>query len=560
MESQQFHLKWNNHSLNTLNSFQHLLDTSCLVDVSLTCATGKVVPAHRMVLAACSDYFYRLFKDLPEKHPVIVFKDASEQILADLLEFMYRGEVEVDESNLSDFLKFADTLQVKGLSQGDGLPAWKVRGDEEKVAVSSLPATPNSCTTPRDTPPITVKDASKLTAPAAPLPEPVSSLNKASSYHFTSAMGLPGQPKFPGFFPGLPGAEPDLYSHLTSPNLFNALKRKYPVSLGQKQGFPPLDPDNPVLKMPFLKDYFAKHPLDLSDTARLYPNLKEDDDIAERSPPPSESEGGASVGGHDDKNSDQVDPKTGAPATASGGRKPQGRGSRLERMIAAEYKILSEYSAETNGATPQDALPAITPELMKSRRTHSLQLAIGEILHNRASVQSAATKYHIPRETLRRHYQRYLKAMGINKEGGGGGGGAPSPSRTPSTTPTKSSIETLAAAAAAAAAASGGGDEAAGNYSSLLDIGQAYGIWGAGDVKMAAGEADVGDLKIDEEGDADSNDGQEDQNHAEEQIDVTCSSPTNSTPPSSTNNNNNVNNIVNDKPLAAPRPVPMEIV
>ena len=117
MEAQQFHLKWNNHSLNTLSSFQHLLDTNCLVDVSLTCSSGKIVPAHRMVLAACSDYFYRLFKDLPEKHPVIVFKDASEQILNDLLEFMYRGEVEVDESNLSDFLKFADTLQVKGLSQ-----------------------------------------------------------------------------------------------------------------------------------------------------------------------------------------------------------------------------------------------------------------------------------------------------------------------------------------------------------------------------------------------------------------------------------------------------------
>lgn len=438
MESQQFHLKWNNHSLNTLNSFQHLLDTSCLVDVSLTCASGKVVPAHRMVLAACSDYFYRLFKDLPEKHPVIVFKDASEQILADLLEFMYRGEVEVDEANLSDFLKFADTLQVKGLSQGDGLPGWKLRAaaggsDDDKAAAAgglatscSLPATPNSCTTPRDTPPISVKDPAKLTGPVV-LPEPVASMNKA--YHFTSAaaMGLPGaaaaaaaaaggvQPKFPAFFPGLPGSE-DLYSQLTSPNLFNALKRKYPVALGQKAGgvvagaagFPPLDPDNPVLKMPFLKDYFAKHPLDLSDTARLYPNLKEEDDIAERSPPPvSEAESASAETAASDKTSDSASttPTASGEKSASsgggGGRKPQGRGSRLERMIAAEYKILSEYS-ETNGAAPPpDALPAITPELMKSRRTHSLQLAIGEILHNRASVQSAATKYHIPRETLR---------------------------------------------------------------------------------------------------------------------------------------------------------------
>ena len=136
-------------------------------------------------------------------------------------------------------------------------------------------------------------------------------------------------------------------------------------------------------------------------------------------------------------------------------------------MIAAEYKILSEYSENQNGNAPTpETLPAITPELMKSRRTHSLQLAIGEILNNRASVQSAATKYHIPRETLRRHYQRYLKAMGINKQ----------PEQQPprqTSTPTKSSIDTLAAAAAATAS----NDEAASRYSSLLDIGQAYGIW-----------------------------------------------------------------------------------
>ena len=63
--------------------------------------------------------YFRLFKDLPEKHPVIVFKDAGEEIVRDLLLFMYRGEVEVQEAYLNDFLKFADTLQVKGLSQSD---------------------------------------------------------------------------------------------------------------------------------------------------------------------------------------------------------------------------------------------------------------------------------------------------------------------------------------------------------------------------------------------------------------------------------------------------------
>merc|ERR550519_438677 len=213
-------------------------------------------------------------------------------------------------------------------------------------------------------------------------------------------------------------------------------------------------------------------------------------------------------------------------------------------MIAAEYKILSEYSDSKGGQAP-DALPAITPELMKSRRTHSLQLAIGEILHNRASVQSAATKYHIPRETLRRHYQRYLKAMGIAKQETLPSG------RSQTSTPTKTSpIETLAAAAAA----SGSNEETPSNYSSLLDIGQAYGIWNPGEDNSN----DARDLKIVEDDDEEE---LEDNATPESpkmltQVSVDSGSPT---PPAtvrdSTANNNNVST---EKSLAVPRVIPME--
>jgi hypothetical protein len=352
------------------------------------------------------------------------------------------------------------------------------------------------------------------------------------------------QPKFPAFFhhPGLPNGgsgDPtaDLYAHLASPNLFNALKRKYPIALGHKQpvgGFV-VDPDSPMLKMPFLKDYFAKHPLDLSDvaarTASYASSLKEEDDIAERQSP-SINESSSSVAG-DLASTEDTKPDIGGNSgtegkqssgsgheRGGGGRKPQGRGSRLERMIAAEYKILSEYSDPANGSAPE-VLPAITPELMKSRRTHSLQLAIGEILHNRASVQSAATKYHIPRETLRRHYQRYLKAMGINNKemspgaggtatGGSGGGGRHAAAANSMPT-AKSSIETLAAAAALAG---GGGGEEGSNYSSLLDIGQAYGLWNPGE-ENSNDMSGPRDLKIVEEDDDDEEEEEEEEEEDE---------------------------------------------
>lgn len=46
-------------------------------------------------------------------------KDASKQILGDLITFIYTGEVKVKDRNLNDFLSFAKALEIKGLGDGD---------------------------------------------------------------------------------------------------------------------------------------------------------------------------------------------------------------------------------------------------------------------------------------------------------------------------------------------------------------------------------------------------------------------------------------------------------
>lgn len=477
---QQFHLKWNNHSLNTLTSFQQLLDTNTLVDVTLTCCNGKTITAHQMVLAACSQYFYNLFKELPEKHPVIIFKDAKEEIIRDLLLFMYKGEVEVQESHLNDFLKFAETLQVKGLSQCDKSPTGinaTANEDEEQQANITPPSNPT-----------------KMDTSALPLKNPLLP-DVTKSY-------LANLAKFPPLFP-LPTEPPhptDLLTHLSSPNLYRALHhRKYGGSPGKTPEVlnVPNAVDNPMLKtMPFLNLLYPNsgvaamrddndndtdrsvtpptmggvRPPSAHQSSKGTPDdnddkgsLPMDSDYSTPPPPPSSNQD------HNEQHRDSDSSSTGKPVRRGGSKPSAGRGSRLERMIAAEYKIMSEY-AEQN-----QELPVMTPELMKSRRTHSLQLAIGEILHNQASVQSAATKYHIPRETLRRHYQRYLKAMGLqnpaqNSKGGGGSaassGGAVRAKVATNNNATKMPMD-----------ASNSADEASNGFSSLLDIGQAYGIW-----------------------------------------------------------------------------------
>lgn len=68
-----------------------------------------------MVLAACSPYFQNLFTDLPCKHPVVVLKDVRYSDIKAILEYMYRGEVNVGQNQLADLLRVAEALKVKGL-------------------------------------------------------------------------------------------------------------------------------------------------------------------------------------------------------------------------------------------------------------------------------------------------------------------------------------------------------------------------------------------------------------------------------------------------------------
>lgn len=70
-----------------------------------------------MVLSACSPYFQSLFTSHPEKHPIVILKDVPFADMKCLLDFMYRGEVSVDQDRLTAFLKVAESLRIKGLTE-----------------------------------------------------------------------------------------------------------------------------------------------------------------------------------------------------------------------------------------------------------------------------------------------------------------------------------------------------------------------------------------------------------------------------------------------------------
>ncbi|XP_055389676.1 myb-like protein A [Condylostylus longicornis] len=117
MGSEHYCLRWSNHQSNLLGVFSQLLQDESLVDVTLACSEGASIRAHKVVLSACSSYFQSLFLDHPEKHPIVILKDVRLSELQTLVEFMYKGEVNVQYCQLSALLKTAESLKVKGLAE-----------------------------------------------------------------------------------------------------------------------------------------------------------------------------------------------------------------------------------------------------------------------------------------------------------------------------------------------------------------------------------------------------------------------------------------------------------
>ncbi|KPJ17976.1 Protein tramtrack, alpha isoform [Papilio machaon] len=118
-ESQQFSLRWHNHQSSIIGSLGRVLNSGAFSDVTLS-ANGTSVKAHRLILASCSQYFDKLFKDIETENNTLVVVLGCEAIeLRLLLTFMYTGEVTASKQNLPSLLRLAQTLKVSGLTDAN---------------------------------------------------------------------------------------------------------------------------------------------------------------------------------------------------------------------------------------------------------------------------------------------------------------------------------------------------------------------------------------------------------------------------------------------------------
>ncbi|XP_059484575.1 sex determination protein fruitless-like isoform X2 [Neocloeon triangulifer] len=234
--SQQYCLRWNNHRTNLLTVFDQLLQSEAFTDCTLACE-GATIKCHKMVLAACSTYFQMLFLEVACSHPVVVLKDIRYTDMKAILEYMYRGEVNVAQDQLASLLKVAEALKVKGL----------VEDNSQNLASNGEPAAPSS--------PPTISTSANISSLPPNLSPPHSAglLNPFSKNYMYSKSILGGAAaaaaaerarlgSLPMWaMPGLPPGMPPLASHSLSSSYDSPLKRKKLQSLLNNR-------DTPILR------------------------------------------------------------------------------------------------------------------------------------------------------------------------------------------------------------------------------------------------------------------------------------------------------------------------
>lgn len=112
MTMQQYCLRWKYHHSNLQTMFSQLLDREAFCDVTLACE-GQTLRAHRVVLCACSTFFDSILTNrYTDKDPIVIMKDCKFDDIRCLIEFMYKGEINVEHVSVELYHKLLFELIV----------------------------------------------------------------------------------------------------------------------------------------------------------------------------------------------------------------------------------------------------------------------------------------------------------------------------------------------------------------------------------------------------------------------------------------------------------------
>ena len=121
---------WHTYSEHLREMLKDMIQNEKLTDVTLVCDDKRQLKAHKFILSACSAVFKKIINDIPQQDSVIYLRGIQHQEMESILEFMYLGKATFYESRMEEFLKVANDLEIKEISNGVEIQDSKPTVDE----------------------------------------------------------------------------------------------------------------------------------------------------------------------------------------------------------------------------------------------------------------------------------------------------------------------------------------------------------------------------------------------------------------------------------------------
>merc|ERR1719347_424285 len=121
--AEKYTLNWHTFSNHLKLMSKDLFQDGRYTDVTLVSDDQTQFKAHKIVLSACSPVFKKIIDSNPSQHPLIYLRGIQSYEMESILQFMYLGEGKFYHERMREFIKVAQDLEVREISDGVELPS-----------------------------------------------------------------------------------------------------------------------------------------------------------------------------------------------------------------------------------------------------------------------------------------------------------------------------------------------------------------------------------------------------------------------------------------------------
>ena len=121
--AEHYNLSWQQFTEHLRHLSQQLYQEGEYSDVTLVSDDQTQFKAHKIVLNACSPVFKKIIDSNPSQHSLIYLRGIQSYEMESILQFMYLGEGKFYHERMREFIRVAQDLEVKDISDGVELPS-----------------------------------------------------------------------------------------------------------------------------------------------------------------------------------------------------------------------------------------------------------------------------------------------------------------------------------------------------------------------------------------------------------------------------------------------------